>query len=355
MISLSDVAYVLGMNSSRLNRWYKEVLSGFRQEQERGELYEKDVKLKGGETLRVPIMERKNIGQFIGIDEKHIAGIYHTILYNLETSKIILAVRSTKSADIYKAIIKHFTNEEMFNVLVVTKDAADNFDWVARQAFPRATRILDKFHVIKYVLDSLSDLRIYFKHKYAIETEQKKKLLASQYDMEVKKAKETNSPPPVKQFYQLKERTLSNGDTIRQLLTRSKHLLRLHKDQWNEEQRTRAELLFLEFPDLEKIHNTLIKFKTWYSIGNLKENPLKLNTSFDGWIAELNLYKNYFPIQSTIHFLKKHKADILNYFDLGFTNAVAESVNRKINALIYKSFGIRDLDFFYFRTRIYLA
>ena len=355
MISLSDVAYVLGMNPSRLARWYKEVLSGYRQEQESGELYEKDIKLKENETLRIPIMKQENIGQFIGIDEKHIDGIYHTILYNLETSKIIMAIKSIKSADIYKAISKHFTNEEMFNVLVVTKDAAENFDWVARQAFPRATRILDKFHVIKNVLDSLSDLRIYFKHKYVIEMEQERKLLATQYQIDVKKAKQSNSPAPVKQFYQVKERILPNGDSIKQLLTRSKHLLKLHNDQWNEEQKARAELLFLEFPDLQKIHQILIKFKTWYSSGKLKEDKLKLNDSFDNWITQLKHYKNYNSIQSAILYLKKHKAQILSYFELGFTNAVAESVNRKINALIYKSFGIRDLDFFYFRTRIYLA
>ncbi|MFT6781497.1 MAG: transposase [Saprospiraceae bacterium] len=38
--------------------------------------------------------------------------------------------------------------ELRMDVRVITKDGAQAYDWVARQSFPNATKILDKFHVL---------------------------------------------------------------------------------------------------------------------------------------------------------------------------------------------------------------
>jgi transposase len=147
---------------------------------------------------------------------------------------------------------------------------------------------------------------------------------------------------------------LENGDTIKQLLARSKHLLYKYKDNWNSEQEKRAEILFREFPDIEKIYTQVIKFRTWYSATNLYEQPHKLSSYFDIWLKNLKQFK-YASVVAMVNYMKKHKAQILNYFQNGFTNAVAESINRLINKLIGKSYGIREIDFFYFRANVYLC
>jgi transposase len=357
MISITDVAYVLGMDSARLTRWYKEVLSGFKQKAESGELRKDDIKIRSQseQSIRVPVLEKNNIGQFIAIDEKHIDGHYYTILSNLETSKVIMCIKSVKSKEIYAAISEHFTNEQMFNVLIVTKDGSDVFDWVARQAFPKAVRVMDKFHVINNLLNCMDDVRIYLKHKYVIDLQKQQEDLDKKYIVAIKDAKNKNTSPPPKSMYKVQEVVYSNGETPKLLLHRSKHLLRTHSEKWNEEQKLRAKILFSEFPDLEHLHQILIKFKTWYTIGNLKQDDLKLRSAFDIWVHDLTPFKKYEPINSAILYLKKYKQDILNYFQSGFTNALAESLNRKINTLIYKTFGIRDLDFFFFRLKIYLT
>lgn len=354
MVSISDVAYVLGMDVNKLNRWYKEKLSGYRALKVKGDLNKHDIKIEKQQIIRVPIVKQENIGEYIGIDEKHINGVYHTQLYNLQTSKIILMIKSTKSREIYKAIRENFTIEQMFNVKVVTKDGAENFDWVARQAFPNATRVIDKYHVITEIFGTLDDLRNYFKNQHIIEFQKLTNTNEEKYKAAVKLSKESGRAMPPKEFYKTVEPVFENGDTVKQLLSRSKHLLYMFKENWNEEQTQRALILFKEYPDLEKIYNIIIKFRTWYTAERLFEQPFKLSAYFDNWLNSLKIHK-YTSVTALISYLKKYKQQIINYFQTGLTNAVAESINRQINRLIGKSYGIRDIDYFYFRTKIYLC
>jgi hypothetical protein len=45
---------------------------------------------------------------------------------------------------------------------------------------------------------------------------------------------------------------LSNGDTLKQLLARSRYLLYKNKSKWSENQIERASILFELYPDIEK-------------------------------------------------------------------------------------------------------
>lgn len=124
----------------------------------------------------------QNYGENLAIDEKHISGRYYTILSNLDTNKIVLLIKSVKSRTVYQVICKNFTSEQMMGVKNITKDAADNFDWVARQAFPNVTKTLDKFHILVWAFDALQNLRIELKNQYIIDVdEHEKKLNAKIY------------------------------------------------------------------------------------------------------------------------------------------------------------------------------
>ncbi|HIY77040.1 MAG TPA: transposase, partial [Candidatus Sphingobacterium stercorigallinarum] len=46
---------------------------------------------------------------------------------------------------------------------------------------------------------------------------------------------------------------LPNGDTLKQLLARSRRLLFKHPSRWFESQKHRAELLFIRFPKLKLV------------------------------------------------------------------------------------------------------
>ena len=63
-ISIGNVAYVLGMSSKKLQRWYQMVLSGFKQALEGGEISKDNLKVKRNgeeEEIVVPISEEKNL------------------------------------------------------------------------------------------------------------------------------------------------------------------------------------------------------------------------------------------------------------------------------------------------------
>ncbi|MDR6561275.1 MULTISPECIES: transposase [unclassified Arcicella] len=48
---------------------------------------------------------------------------------------------------------------------------------------------------------------------------------------------------------------LSNGDTLKQLLARSRYLLFKHYSKWTHLQKQRAELLFERYSELEKVYS----------------------------------------------------------------------------------------------------
>ncbi|MES2417146.1 MAG: transposase [Bacteroidota bacterium] len=48
---------------------------------------------------------------------------------------------------------------------------------------------------------------------------------------------------------------LSNDNTVKQLLARSRHLLYTKRDNWSKDQHHRAALLFERYPDIEKAYN----------------------------------------------------------------------------------------------------
>jgi len=47
--------------------------------------------------------------------------------------------------------------------------------------------------------------------------------------------------------------------------------------------------------------------------------------------------------------VERHQTMIINYFENGYTNAIAENINSKIQRFIASNQGTRDREFFYFR------
>jgi transposase len=56
-----------------------------------------------------------------------------------------------------------------------------------------------------------------------------------------------------------------------------------------------------------------------------------------------------------IKMLRKHETQIVNYFRQGATNAKAERLNGKIQRFITQNYGLKDKDFFLYRTTGYFS
>lgn len=339
------------MKAGKLYRWYKESLSGFTEQSQQQilHLYDTvDTHLIEKETgqpkqVAVPILKEENMGEEMAIDEKMINGEYYTVLSNSRTGKIAL-LAATQRTSILTSLIQHF-GDKNFVVKWFTRDLSNTYDWVGRQVFMNAAHVADKFHVLQHLFDSLQDMRRYYRHQLLTQRRQ-------QY--EAFKQQQKESATIKKATFKYNEPKLANGETLRELLARSQYLLYKHPDQWSTSQQQRAQILFKQYPDIAKAYHLCIKFRQWFSKDNIGKKLSYLTKQLDQWYKTVNDA----AIEEMLNFkslVERHQGVILNYFVEGKTNAIAESINAKIQNFIHANLGTRDIDFFHFRVKNYFS
>jgi transposase len=256
----------------------------------------------------------------------------HGELYTYLTNKqykgkkrsLVASVKGTKAKEII-AIITKIPLEKRLMVKEVTVDMARNMEAAVKSCFPNAQIVTDRFHVVKLVLDSVQHLRV--------------KLRWKAIDQENEAIKEAQ-----KNGIRFKSKEFENGDTLKQLLARSRYVLAKKEGRWTENQEIRARILFREFPELKKAYEHCMQLR------NIYENTSKLRaeTQLNNWIkktTELKIEQFYTAAKS----INYNKINILNFFDNRSTNASAESFNSKIKLFRANLRGVSDMKFFLFR------
>lgn len=336
------------------------VLSGFEKKESKYELHKNDTKSpteidrKTGEakTIFVPILEEKNFGEHMAIDEKNIAKEIYTIISNRITGKIALMIMTTKIKLIKDALYK-LSNKTLFSIKSITMDLAQGYDDLAREVFMNAIRIGDKFHVVVLAISTIQDVRIRFrqealtKERERIEAhksaEAEKRSLAKQNGETYK----TKKAPPPKKF--------ENDETEMELLARSRYLLFKFKKDWTSSQSERAEILFREFPEIKKAYRLICSFRSFYNCSfGKKANIKKAKEKLNKWVKK-SANSNINEIENFISTVQNNKQKILNYFEKGETNAYAESLNNRIQRFIIQNYGIKNRDFFHYRLKLIFA
>jgi transposase len=272
----------------------------------------------------------KNIGSRLSLDETAFSnGDLYTILTN-KTAKgkkgaIIAMVKGTKAETVIK-ILHKIPLKQRKKVKEVTLDMAGNMGLIVKKSFPNASLVIDRFHVQKLALDALQEIRI--KHRWeAIDTE----------NDAIEKARNKN----VKYTPKL----LSNGDTLKQLLARSRYLLYKSSSKWTKNQSQRANLLFEKYPDIEKAYKLCQNLSWIFNNTKDKTSALIRLAKWDEKVRQTE-FKSFNTIARTMSI---HYQNILNYFDNRSTNASAESFNAKIKAFRAQFRGVRNVEFFLFR------
>jgi transposase len=186
------------------------------------------------------ILFPENMGEYISIDETSLSqGELYTVLTNKsakgQKGAIVAMVKGVESENVI-SILKKIPKNKRDKVKEVTLDMAATMEKIVKKSFPKAKLVTDRFHVQKLAYEALQDLRISHRWK-AIDHE----------NLEMDLAKEQG-----KTFI---PNILENGDTLRQLLVRSRYLLFKHENKWTPTQRQRAEVLFHYYPDLKKAYN----------------------------------------------------------------------------------------------------
>lgn len=139
------------------------------------------------------------------------------------------------------------------------------------------------------------------------------------------------------------------GETVIELLTRSKYLLSVSGEKWTDRQKTRAKILFRMFPKIKEAYTLICSLRSVFS-----------NKSIDRGTAKVKLHEWYQKVSAcTLREVKaardaiKYKEEeVLNYFINRSTNAHAESLNSKLKGFRAQLRGVQDLPFFMFRASI---
>lgn len=310
------------INAKTLDKQYKDVLSGYRTW---SELDHAD------EWLVFP----DNIGPRLAIDETSMSnGELRTIVTNRDMHGrdccLVAIIKGVKSEDVIRAL-KLIPGELLESVKEVTLDLSDSMRKIVRTCFPKAMRVIDRFHIQKLACDAVQDMRI--KHRWDAIQE-------ANDDME-------NAKLEGREYMPFR---YENGDTRKELLARSRYLLFKSGEKWTSSQRQRAEILFREYPDLEKAYGLSHSLRMIFSQNTLK-NAARL--SMAKWYNKVEEagFHSFNVIAATFY---EHYDDILNFYVNRASNAAAESFNAKIKAFRDSLRGIVDEKFFLYRlARIY--
>lgn len=281
------------------------------------------------------ILFENNIGPFLTIDETSLSqGELYTIVTNKaakgKRGALVAMVKGTKAQDVINILMK-IPEYKRKKVREVTLDMAPNMEMIIKRSFPNASRVTDRFHVQQLASEGVQQMRIAYRWQ-AIEEE----------SMAMKKAKESN--------VNYEPEVFENGDTLKQLLARSRYLLFKRKHKWTPSQEIRAKILFDKFPDLKKAYKLSMK------LSHIFDNTYDKGVAFTKlarWYDEVEK-AGFQTFQTIANSIEAHYQTILNFFNNRSTNAAAESFNAKIKAFRATSRGVRDVKFFLFRlAKIY--
>lgn len=271
-----------------------------------------------------------NMGEFLSIDE---TALSNDELYTVVTNKaargrkgtVVAMIRGTQSDKLIE-VLQRIPERLRKQVREVTLDMAANMNLVVKRCFPHAHRVIDRFHVQQLASEAVQELRI----KYRWEA----------LDQESEQISQSKAAG---RFYQ--PEILSNGDTLKQLLARSRYLLFKHANKWTSVQKARAALLFDRYPRLKQAYDLAIKLSDIFRLCHCKEQAFKRLALWYNTVEASGLDS----FKTVVRSIQQHYADILNFFNNRSTNAAAESFNAKIKAFRAAARGVIDINFFLFR------
>lgn len=316
-----SLEWFFGIDGDLFERQYKRHLSGYWEWKDTAEGLH-------AEQWRV---FPENIGTQLSIDETSLSnGELYTIVTNKAAHgrehSLVAIVLGTDSDDVLRAL-RQIDSRQRNKVTEITLDLSDSMNRICRYAFPRAKRVIDRFHVQRQALEAVQEVRI--AHRWdAInadtEAREQAKLAGKKYEPE----------------------RLSNGDTLKELLARGRYALFKSPEKWTLSQRQRIDLMFSMYPDLKEAYWLSQQLRAIFSNKKSTADTARLNLArWYNRVAESG-FKSFNTIAATFY---EHSDEIINYFDNRSTNASAESINSKIKAFRAKLHGVNDTKFFIFR------
>ena len=268
-------------------------------------------------------------------------GEVYTILTNKAAhggkGALAAMVRGVSSGDVVKTL-RLVPMEIRAKVATVTTDLSSAMMLTVREAFPTARLINDRFHVQQLLSEAVDQLRI--RHRWEVLDEENK---AIREHRARKRAAKTRAERLA--LGEWEPERMENGETMPQIMARSRHGILKNQTKWNERQRERMRILFRRFPDLEDAYGLSMELT---EIFNKQSKPAEARLNLARWHNKVEAFGER-EFSRVLDTFENHSATIINYFDGRLTNAAAESFNAKIKAFRAQFRGVGDIKFFMFR------
>jgi transposase len=305
--------------------WYKNTLSDYSSAKASGDWCKEKITTvdkKTGDTQTKPlyVFNESNIGENMNIDDKAIGHDGFTILSNNDTGKIAMMLESTRAEEVEQAMEKF--GATLHQIKNISMDMSSTYALVFNDLVPRATQVIDKFHVMKYVYEGVCGVR-----------SRTVKALQEQLSTGKKRTDEDKI-------------LLSEIE----LLRRVSHAITQSSDKWSQEMEDTVNLLFSKHNDLRIAYQIGQDFKHWYDYSNRIKSTEEIQSNLYQWYGQAMQIAEF---RGVIKMIRKHETGIINFFKHGLTNAKAENLNGKIQRFFANNYGIKDKDFFLFRTAKY--
>lgn len=313
-----------------LERVYKNVLSGYDKDTH------KDIYVKWALNIT-------NMGIHLGIDETKIGRNVYTILINKDAhgkkGTIIAYCISTRIKTVSEILLM-IPKELRDRVVEVTMDFSDSMRAIVKKCFANARITLDCFHMMKMVCDAVEERRLRCKREAVkelkrLKAEYKKKLKRyAKRRAEYRKKHPKNykghkrGRKPIRKFT---PPAMDNGETLLDVMIRSRTQLMKSGDKWNDNQKKRYNVIKAKYPEIANDYNLLCSLRSIFR-----------NKSLDIQSAKVKLYEWYDQVtkctsremKAARDLIKSREEDILNYFIDRSSNAASESCKPSVNPVL---------------------
>ena len=305
------------IDGHQFEKQYKEVLSGYKDWDQ-------------FEHAESWLLFPENIGISLAIDETSLSnGELYTIVTNRDkhgkSGCLVAVIAGTKAEDVWEVLDK-IDEQERNKVEEVTLDLSDSMRKIVRHCFPKAKRVIDRFHIQKLACDAVQQMRIAYRWDAIQEAND---------EMEEAKLSGTKYIPNV----------LPNGDTKKELLARSRYLLFKSAEKWPDTQKQRAAILFEQYPKLRTAYSLSHSLRMIFARNTIKDAARLSMAKWYNKVEEAGFH-SFNVIAATFY---EHYEDILNFYNNRSSNAAAESFNAKIKLFRANLRGVADKRFFLFR------
>lgn len=272
----------------------------------------------------------ENCGPYLSIDETSFSrDEVFTIVTNKDAhgkkGALVAIIEGVRSVDITEVLITGIPLSKRLKVKEITSDLSSAMMESASTSFPQAYLVNDRFHVQQLFNEAMDEVRIDIRHQ------------VRRQEADMKEFCDECDQIFIPQKY--------NGETMPQILARTKHALMMSNNKWKPEQSRRIQILFDHYPVLKDAYELMAELRNLF---NLKQSVTQAGIKLAKWYEKVLEMKRE-SFNTVVRTFKNNYITILNYFRRRATNASAESFNAKVKMFRAQLRGVRDTTFFIFR------